>query len=178
MTPQEIRAKRLVNDYKEMLNIRGDIIQWRIVRGEPPNVEEYELTVNIRSIINDIPTYRDKHIVRVYISDKYPVIAPRIEMISSPCVFHPNWYQNGLWDYGSWIISESLAYHVIRMIKTLQYDVDIINEYSPSNNTAKDWYVSNRNQGIFPCDKTNLPDPTKNKMIFNAQQKKKFNINS
>lgn len=178
MTPQEVRNKRLANDYKEMVNIRGDVIQWRAVRGEAPYVEEYDIIIKVKSIVNATPNYRGEHTVRLTLPANYPVAAPNIQMISSPYVFHPNWYLNGKWCYGSWIISEGLGHHIIRMIKTLQYDIDITNEHSPANREAKDWYVSNRNRGLFPCDKTNLPDPTKKKMIFNAQTKKRFDINS
>ena len=42
-TPQEIRQIRLKNDHKEMVNIKGNIVSWKPVKGTPPFVEEYEL---------------------------------------------------------------------------------------------------------------------------------------
>ena len=58
------------------------------------------------------------------------------------------------------MMSEALGDHVIRMIKTLQFDLDITNENSPANNEANAWYISKKYSGIFPCDKTKLPDPS------------------
>ena len=65
MTPQEIRNLRLKNDYDEMVNIKGAIITWKALRGTPPYVEEYELTVNIRGITGNTPDYRDTHVIKV-----------------------------------------------------------------------------------------------------------------
>jgi len=175
-TPQEQRNIRLANDYNEMVNIRGEIIEWKALKGNPPHVEEYEITINVRSIINNTPTYREKHVVKVSLPANYPIGAPNVEMISTPRVFHPNWWTNGKWCYGTWIISEGLGHHIIRMTKTLQYDLDITNEHSPANHDANEWYKSNRRKGIFPCDKKVLPDPTKKKMTFQIQPKKKFDI--
>jgi len=50
---------------------------------------------------------------------------------------------------------------MIRMIRTLQYDMEITNEHSPANEEARNWYLRMRNSGIFPCDKQEMPDPTK-----------------
>ena len=49
-TPQEIRKIRLANDYKQMCNIRGSIISWVVTEGSEPYVEEYKLTVHVRTI--------------------------------------------------------------------------------------------------------------------------------
>ena len=176
LTPQEIRKKRIMHDYQEMLNIRGDIIQWRVLKGEPPYVEKYEVTVNIRSIINDSPLYRDSHTVKVTLPSNYPNAVPDIVMISKPIVFHPNWWPHGKWCSGNWVISEGLGHHVVRMVRTLQYDLDITNEDSPANSEANDWYMRNRNRALFPCDKQPLPDPTNKKFRIREPKKKKFEI--
>ena len=47
------------------------------------------------------------------------------------------------------------------MIRTLQYDMEITNEHSPANEEARNWYLRMRNSGIFPCDRQEMPDPTK-----------------
>lgn len=178
MTPQEIRNIRLANDYKEMCNIRGSIVQWIPTKGVAPYIEEYELTINIKSIVGDSPNYRSNHVIRVTLPANYPNGAPDINMISQPYVFHPNWFSGGKWCYGSWFMSETLGNHVIRMIRTLQYDKDITNENSPANHDAKNWYLSKFNSNLFPCDRSNLPDPTKSKFKVNDTGKKKFEIKS
>jgi len=160
-TPHETRNIRLKNDYDAMCNIRGPIIQWRAVKGTPPYVEAYELTVNIRSIISPGPDYRDQHVIRIEMPGDYPKSPPVTVMISDPVVFHPNWWADKEWCFGTWAFSEGLGDHVIRMLQTLQYDPDITNKDSPANTAARDWYVANRHRGLFPCDTQNLPNPLK-----------------
>ncbi|OAD23912.1 Ubiquitin-conjugating enzyme, E2 domain protein [Candidatus Thiomargarita nelsonii] len=175
-TPQEQRNLRLQSDYQEMQNIKGDIIQWKPIKGEPPYVEAYEITVNIRTIIGSEPKYRDKHTIRVELYGDYPISPPKTTMVSEPQPFHPNWYSSRRWCYGTWFLSEGLGHYVIRMIRTLQFDLEITNPNSPANSTANNWFKKNLNKGIFPCDNTLLPDPTVQKTRFKVikQPKKKF----
>jgi ubiquitin-protein ligase len=177
MTPQEMRNQRLKNDHSEMINLRGELISWRILRGAAPFVEEYELTVHVRTIIGDQPSYRDSHQIRLSLPNGYPVAPPEIVMLSRPAPFHPNWWESGKWCYGTWT-GESLGRHVIRMIRTLQYDPEITNENSPANRTANNWYQGSRSLGIFPCDNKTLPDPTHKKGTFQIKSvgNKTFNI--
>ena len=177
MTPQEIRNLRLKNDYKQMVNIKGNIISWTSRTGTPPYVEEYEVVVNVRGVIGkgENPTYRESHTINVVIPSNYPIVAPDIHMTSFPLVYHPNWYSGGKWCFGTWIMSEGLGEHIVRMVRTIQYDLDITNEYSPANDSANKWFLSNKKKGLFPCDTTVLPDPTKKRMKIH-QVKKKFNI--
>jgi len=176
MTPQEIRNLRLKNDYSQMVNIRGNIISWKAIRGTPPYVEEYELTVNVKGVIGEGPRYRESHNINVVIPSNYPNAAPDIHMTSAPFVYHPNWYSGGKWCFGTWFMSEGLGEHIVRMVRTIQYDLDITNENSPANGDANQWFLSNKNRRLFPCDNKVLPDPTKKKMTINSPVKKKFDI--
>lgn len=176
VTPQEARKIRLKNDHQEMSNIRGNVVQWKPVKGEPPYVEAYELTVKIRTIISSEPRYRDEHVIYLELPENYPTVAPQINMRTSPPPFHPNWYSNGNWCYGSWDVSEGLGHHVVRMIRTLQFDLEITNPDSPANASASDWFESNQNKGLFPCDTTVLPDPTKSRFTVKTKTPPKFNI--
>lgn len=162
-TPQEIRRIRLANDYKQMCNIQGNIISWVATKGSAPYVEEYLLTAHVRTIIGvggRTPQYRDTSEIRVTLPPDYPVKPPKIVMTSSPQPFHPNWWPQKNWCYGTWSPAEALGDHVIRMIKTLQFDMDITNENSPANPEANTWYISQKSSGLFPCDRTKLPDPS------------------
>ena len=162
-TPQEIRRIRLANDYKQMCNIKGNIISWVATKGTEPYIEEYRITINIRTIIgvgSDAPQYRDSSVVIVTLPPDYPMKPPKTVMISTPQPFHPNWFSTKNWCIGTWIMSEALGDHVIRMVKTLQFDIDITNEHSPANGEANSWYVWKKRSGLFPCDKTKLPDPS------------------
>jgi ubiquitin-protein ligase len=176
MTPQEIRNLRLKSDYEEMANIRGALINWKPLRGTPPYVEEYELTVNVKGIIANGPTYRDTHVIKVILPADYPTSAPFVQMVSTPFLFHPNWFVNGRWCFGKWMMPEGLGHHVVRMIRTIQYDTEITNEASPANQDANKWYLQKRNSGLFPCDRKQLPDPTKKRFDVQPVTKKKFEI--
>ncbi len=173
-TPQEQRRMRIANDYQAMCNIKGHIIDWTPTKGNAPYVEAYRLKVNVRSIIDHSPQYRESHEIHLELPDRYPIDAPKANMISKPVIFHPNWFADSRWCYGTWDIAEGLGDYVMRMVRTLQYDMTITNENSPANTSAKDWYVSNRNRGIFPCDRQTLPDPSKSCKTFEI--KKTFKI--
>lgn len=175
-TPQELRKIRIKNDYQEMKNIQGKIIQWRSIKGEYPYIEAYELTVNIKTIIGSSPDYRDFQILTIKLPPTYPFSPPECFMLSTPKVFHPNWYSNGRWCFGTWDISEGLGHHVIRMIRSLQFDPDITNSNSPANYSARDWYLDNLNMHLFPCDKQILPDPTKSRFTKTILKHPKFII--
>lgn len=162
-TPQEIRRLRMGNDYKSMVNIRGDIISWQPIRGVEPYIEAYKLRVMVRSIIGPGPSYRDMHELIVELPAGYPKDPPLVKMISVPVVFHPNWFKDARWCKGTWSPRESLGQHVVRMIRTLQFDPAITAPNDAANRDARDWYMQNLYRNIFPCDKKVLPDPTKDK---------------
>jgi hypothetical protein len=176
-TPLEIRRLRLGNDYREMLNIQGPIIQWKPVRGIAPLIEAYELMIRVRTIIGPRPDYRDEHRVLVELPEGYPIQgAPHAQMLTRPPPFHPNWFTGGRWCYGTWVVSEGLGSHVVRMIKTLQFDREITDERSAANGTARDWYVEHKNGSLFPCDRQQLPDPTHTKLFEIRSERKTFRI--
>ena len=163
-TPQEIRRIRLANDYKQMCNIQGDVISWKPLKGVVPYVEEYQITIRVRTIIgvgyDGKPKYRNSSDIKVTLPADYPVHPPKAVMLSSPQPFHPNWFTSKNWCHGSWSMSEALGDFVIRMAKTLQFDPLITNENSPANSEANSWYISKKRSGLFPCDRTRLPDPS------------------
>lgn len=175
-TPQQRRKLRIKNDYKEMLNIKGSIVQWQALTGTPPYVESYRLIVRVRSIIGPGPRYRETHTIRVVLPPDYPTAAPMTIMESQPVVFHPNWWPDGKWCHGAWDLLEGLGYFIVRMLRTLQFDTEITNPRSPANRTANDWYVSNTRRGYFPCDLQVLPDPTLSRFSVQTQTPKKFQI--
>jgi len=171
----EQRRIRLKNDYQTMVNIKRPWLDWRILRGEEPYVEEYELTVKLRTITDSKPSYSDHHKIKLSLPSTYPhSSAPQVTYEGSPKPFHPNWFTNGGWCYGTWLIHESLGQHVKRMLQTLQYDIQITNVDSPANTAAKSWYLSKKDTGIFPCDTTELPDPTTSRLKLKTSTTKKF----
>ena len=178
MTPQEIRKIRLKSDYEEMCKIRGPMIDWEVVRGTPPFVEKYRLTVNVRSIIGPGPNYRDRHVIDLEVPPDYPLSAPSANMVTDPVVFHPNWWRHKHWCYGTWEFSEGLGNYVVRMVRTLQYDPVITNEDSAANAEANEWYLEHKHDGLFPCDRQLLPDPNKSLFEIQLPIKKRFEVRS
>lgn len=159
-TPQEQRNIRLKNDYVEMTNISGPIVQWRPLRGSPPFVEAYELTVNVRTLVGPGPDYRDRHVITLALPPNYPFAPPVAEMTTRPQPYHPNWFGSGRWCFGTWDIAEGLGHYVVRLLRTLQFDEEITNPSSPANASARDWYLAHQRRGTFPTDRQVLPDPT------------------
>jgi ubiquitin-protein ligase len=176
VTPQEQRKIRLKNDYAEMQNIKGNIIQWKSIQGEAPYIEAYKLVVKIQTITGSQPNYRNEHTIYLQLPEGYPRVPPQINMRTTPPPFHPNWYANGNWCYGTWDLSEGLGHHVIRMIRTLQFDPEITNPNSPANREAKEWYLAQQRKNLFPCDRTNLPDPTKRRFTIQPPVTRRFEI--
>lgn len=175
-TPQQIRRERIESDYEEMCNIRGSLIQWVAEVGAPPYVELYRLTVNVRTIIGPEPTYRDVHELRLVLPPSYPSGQPEITMLTRPQPFHVNWFVGGKWCPGrGWDKTEPLGRHVLRMVRTLQFDDAITQAGDPANRDAVAWYTANLGRGLFPTDRQQLPDPTKRRLEI-IPGKKRFEI--
>lgn len=174
-TPQQIRRERLESDYEEMCNIRGPIVQWAVGGGTVPHVEVYRLTVRVRTVIGPRPEYRDLHELVVSLPPSYPNGPPEITMVTRPQPYHVNWFPSGKWCFGSWDKIEPLGRHVLRMIRTVQFDSAITNVKSPANSDAGRWYTENLARGLFPTDRQELPDPTKRRLEI-LPAKKRFEI--
>ena len=176
MNPAEQRRIRLKNDYQTMVNIKRPWLDWKTVRGIAPHVEEYELAVKVRTIVGPAPDYANDHIMSVVLPPTYPLSPPQIRYLGKNRPFHPNWYRDGRWCFGEWLIYESLGQHVKRMLQTLQYDGQITNPASAANVDARDWYVARlrSNPGLFPCDRTDLPDPSTSRLKIKENADKKF----
>ncbi|HWN41145.1 MAG TPA: ubiquitin-conjugating enzyme E2 [Thermoanaerobaculia bacterium] len=163
-TPEDIRRERLRSDEAEMRRLNSDVIRVTAT-GDPP--ETYRLRVRVRSIIGPGPTYRGEHEVQIDLPAGYPLLSPpRVKMLTMPPPFHPNWYSGGDWCGGEWNPEERLARHVLRMVRVLQFDPSLTNPDSAANREAADWYRRNQSHGLFPCDRTVLPDPTRGRLTL------------
>ena len=162
----EIRNVRLANDYQEMCNMRGKLLDWKVLKGVPPHVEEYELYINLKSAIDTSSNFRTTHIVKVILPPAYPKKVPNIFMLSVPKIAHPNWYQDGRWCNGSYNLRESLGTLVRRMMATIQFDPNFANPDSAADSTVLTWYKRQLSLGMLPFDNTQLPDPKGSKLII------------
>lgn len=156
------RRARLASDYWELKSMEGAVLTVRPLSGTPPYVDEYELTVRVRSIVAPSPTYRSMHVIRLSLPAGYPTSDfPRVVMVTKPYPYHTNWFRSGSWCYGSGSHhTEGLGNFVVRMMQTLQFDPHLIDVTSAANLEAANWYTQHKNvPGLFPCDTTKLPQP-------------------
>lgn len=159
----ETRKGRLSHDYRELMSMQGPVLSVRPLSGRPPYVDEYELTIRLRSIVGPEPTYRGVHVVRISLPAGYPnADFPRAVMVTRPYPFHTNWFSSGSWCYGSSSHNtEGLGNFVVRLMQSLQFDPNLIDTTSAANSAAANWYIQNKSvSGLFPCDATKLPQPT------------------
>ncbi len=166
---ESIRASRIANDYKEMIKLlESPNITWELIKGDSPYVEEYLITLKIHTYKSK-DEIMDSCKIRITLPDQYPKIAPIATMLE-PRIFHPNWYPSGRYDCGRFMPTESLGCFVIRMIRTIQFEDEVINPHSSSNTEAAKWYLENQDNGIFPTDNIDLP------VLRNEQIKQKITI--
>jgi ubiquitin-protein ligase len=161
-TPEEMRRERLRNDLAEMRRLQDSGVIHVTAAGDPP--ESYRLNVKVRSIMGPGPTYRGEHDVQVDLPPGYPRTAPQVRMLSMPPPFHPNWFRSGSWCGGDWTDEEHLAHLVLRMVRTLQFDPALTNPGSEANHEAAEWFRRNAHKGLFPCDRTVMPDPSRHRI--------------
>lgn len=167
------RARR-ATDYRELMSMRGSVLDVKPISGTPPYVDAYELTIHVRSIVGPEPMYRDVHKVHLSLPAGYPMSDfPRAVMLSKPYPYHTNWFKNGAWCYGSGShCTEGLGNFVVRLIQTLQFDENLIDTNSAANLDASNWYKRHRRiPGLFPCDTTKLPQPVVGGMMIKRVNK-------
>lgn len=156
MDRETIRNIRLQNDYSEMLKLKDTpVISWTAIKGTPPAVSEYLVTLRIKTYIApDVMT--DICHLRITLPEDYPLHSPDFRIEDTP-IFHPAFFADGR--YGSYQYSPatSLPQWVQRIFIELQYkEISCLN--APSNNMALHWYLENKdNDKMFPCDDTAFP---------------------
>ena len=161
------RNERLERDYREMLKIQDrPYLSWVCVKGEPPRVSEYLLTVRLRTYA--LRASSDGYTVgvircctiKVSLWDSYPQVAPNIRMLSYPPVFHPCWYSKGAYCPPTpWDPACTLKDYMMQMLRTLVYDPSVSDPAAPANYKALDWYQQHRDDPAwFLCDQTALTE--------------------
>lgn len=165
---------RKATDYRELMSMKGPVLDVKPISGTPPYVDAYELTIYVRSIVGPEPTYRGVHKVIITLPAGYPMTDfPEAVMVSKPYPYHTNWFKNGAWCYGSGShCTEGLGNFVVRLIQTLQFDENLIDTNSAANLDASNWYKRHKNiPGLFPCDTTKLPQPVVGGMMIKRVNK-------
>lgn len=79
--------------------------------------------------------------VKIELSAEYPFKEPTA-VITTP-IYHPNIYSSGRICFGSkWLPTENLSLLVRRILQIITFDPTILNERSPANSQALQWYRS------------------------------------
>lgn len=102
-----------------------------------------EITVEIKlntAPSNKYPSEKQAStLVVLRLSSRYPLQEPTAN-IKTP-IFHPNVYTSGKICFGQkWLPTEGLDLLVKRIVKIVTYDSTILNENSPANRDALEWY--------------------------------------
>ena len=144
----EASALRRRSDLKKLRELQAKMprtLQILNVRGDPA----WSLRLQIR-----IPTAKNSNYpsdsqeiseVEIVLPESYPFPPGQDVSFSSP-IWNPNVFPSGKWSYGDWKITENMELFVIRLMKVIALDPDIVNPKSPANHDAADWYSQQKKQ--------------------------------
>ena len=97
--------------------------------------------------------------IKIVLNARYPFQEPVVDILDP--VFNPNVYTSGRVCLGKkWIATEGLDLTVLRIIKILTFDPEILNDWAPANLEAAHWYKATRAvyPGSFPTEKIALDE--------------------
>ncbi|MFM0039342.1 ubiquitin-conjugating enzyme E2 [Paraburkholderia strydomiana] len=89
--------------------------------------------------------------LKIELMSRYPFVEPTAA-ITTP-IFHPNVFASGKICLGAkWLPTQGLDLLVRRVIQIITFDPEVLNERSPANGSAVDWYRSalRANPEAFP----------------------------
>ena len=117
---------------------------------------------------------RDFTRIRVVLGARYPFQEPAIDVLDS--VFNPNVYASGRFCLGAkWLPTEGLDMLITRVAKILTFDPEILNDRSPANMEATQWYKAalETHPSAFPSDRFELEpeEVVKKKLSWNEVKK-------
>jgi ubiquitin-protein ligase len=122
-------------------------------KGDPPN----EITIELRCKTAASTEYPAHHAerteVRIQFPARYPFQEPLAEIKTR--ILHPNVYTSGRICFGTkWIPTEGLDLLVKRIGQIITFDPSVLNEQSPANRDAVNWYRSAKLKfpQAFPTD--------------------------
>lgn len=101
--------------------------------------------------------------VRIDLSDRYPFEEPTASVVTP--ILHPNVFSSGRICLGKkWMPTENLALLVRRVALIVTFDPTVLNEASPANAQALQWYraARSRHPAAFPTDQVILIDTERN----------------
>ena len=145
-----IRKNADLAKLKELQSKMPKVLEIIKIKGDPP----YSITCKVK-----IPTPRNNQFpitrqelseFEIQLPEKFPFQQP-IVTFKTP-IWNPNIYDSGKWCFGDWKITENMELFIIRLMKVIALDPQIINPASPANSQAARWYVKNltTSPNLFP----------------------------
>ena len=155
-------AERRLQDLAKITRL-GVRARGRIAVGETLGTPPSEITVSLNYKTAASARYpedvRETTRIRIILSARYPFQEPAVEILDP--VFNPNVYPSGRVCLGKkWLATEGLDLIVLRVIKILTFDPEILNDWAPANMEAAHWYKATRaaHPGAFPSEKLALDE--------------------
>lgn len=153
-------AERRLQDLAKITRL-GVRARGRIAVGETLGTPPSEITVALNYKTAASARYpddvRETTRIKIVLGARYPFQEPAVEILDP--VFNPNVYPSGRVCLGKkWIATEGLDLIVLRVIKILTFDPEILNDWAPANMEAAFWYKSMlaSNPGAFPTERIAL----------------------
>lgn len=106
--------------------------------------------------------------VKIELLSRYPFQEPSATITTA--IYHPNVYSSGKICFGTkWLPTQGLDLLVRRIIQIITFDEKILNEGSPANGQALNWYknVVRKHPSSFPTDKLIIKEQPKEKISWN-----------
>lgn len=123
------------------------------VKGNPADEIELELLFKTVPSQQYPSAVQERTLLVLSLPARYPLTAPTA-IIKTP-ILHPNVYSGGTICLGmKWLPASGLDLVVKRIIQIITYDPTILNEQSPANRNALEWYrrAQREHPGAFPTD--------------------------
>jgi len=136
------------------------------VSGNPPHEIELELMFKTAPSQNYPNAVQERTVVVITMPVKYP-LSPPSATIKTP-ILHPNVYSSGLICLGiKWLPASGLDLLVKRIIQIITFDSTVLNEQSPANRNALEWYrrAQRQHPRAFPTDSALLVSPDQPKKM-------------
>ena len=159
MNPLEERRRQ---DLAKITKL-GERSRGRIVISEIKGAPLDEVTLTLTYTTAPSPKYpedsRAATRVRIILGARYPFQEPAVEALDP--LFNPNVYVSGRFCLGAkWLPTEGLDLLVLRLVKILTFDPEIVSDRSPANAEAALWYNATRlaHPTAFPSQSIDLDD--------------------
>lgn len=152
-----VLEERIAQDLQKLANLSaqtGGRVRVIGTSGNPTRRIDVELRYRTAPSRDYPQRVQETTTVKIELMSRYPFVEPSA-VITTP-VFHPNVFASGKICLGTkWLPTQGLDLLVRRVIQILTFDPTVLNERSPANPAAVDWYRSavRASPQAFPTDR-------------------------